>query len=733
MELVVGPPWCVVPLTVRKTPIAYCSLMYTYLLPCSTIGAVVMLFSMLVHTPAEAALPGGSQDPTQIPKYQEPLVIPPAMPQTSTGSAQQDKNVDYYEIAVRQFEQQVLPQGMPMTTVWGYGSINHPWTFNYPAFTLEARYNKPVRVKWINDLVDEDGNYLPHLLPVDQTLHWANPSGDCAPGEHPPDCTGTDQTPYMGPVPIITHVHGAHAAPQYDGYPEAWYLPDAANIDVSYTEGTFYDYFRQLAGSEDISWAPGSATFQYMNDQPAATLWYHDHALGLTRLNVYAGPAGFYLLRGGGQDLYDKKLPGPAPAADDLPGTRYYEIPLAIQDRSFNEDGSLFYPDNRAFFEGLALEDLQIPFKPALTQSGEPSDVAPIHNPEFFGNTMVVNGRTWPYLEVEPRRYRFRMLNGAQSRFLLLELDIDALDDDPSDNLPFWQIGAEGGFLPQPVELLTVLLGPAERADVIVDFSDLPVGATVMMSNLGPDEPFRGGVPGVDFVPSDPATAGQVMQFRVVAPTDDKPDTSADPAVGELKLPKLPSARPGKQANIVRKLSLNELDSETVRVAELDGQIVESSSGVPFGPVIALLGTYDPNDPNHGYTDPLDWGEPITENPALGATEIWEIYNFTADAHPIHLHQVQFQVVDRQELLSDPDGVALIPAVLQGVPLPPEEWEEGFKDTVIAYPGQVARIRARFDLPGLYVWHCHVLEHEDQEMMRPYLVGPMPPNLPVGH
>jgi bilirubin oxidase len=154
-----------------------------------------------------------------------------------------------------------------------------------------------------------------------------------------------------------------------------------------------------------VDWEPGTAVFQYPNQQRPTALWYHDHVLGMTRLNVYAGPAGFYLLRGGNQDLPAGVLPGPAPALNDAPGTKHYEIPLAIQDRTFNTDGSLFYPDNRAFFEGLPKEDLQIPFHPDPACDGETSDVAPIWNPEFFGNTILVNGRTWPYLEVEQRRY----------------------------------------------------------------------------------------------------------------------------------------------------------------------------------------------------------------------------------------------------------------------------------------------------------------------------------------
>jgi len=318
---------------------------------------------------------------------------------------------------------------------------------------------------------------------------------------------------------------------------------------------------------------------------------------------------------------------------------------------------------------------------------GGPSDVSPIWNPEFFGNTIVVNGRTWPFLEVEQRRYRFRFLNGSDSRFLILKM---------SNGLPFWQIGSEGGFLPAPVQLCDLLIGPAERADIIVDFTGVPVGAEIILLNLGPDEPFGGGIPGIDFPPADPATTGQVMQFRVVPATS--VDTSTPP-----HLLVLPPISPLGPVDNTRRLSLNEEESATVFVREEDGNIVlDCEAGVPFGPIAALLGTVAPD----GTPVPSLWSDPITENPAADTTEIWEIHNFTVDAHPIHVHLVQFKVVNRQPF---------------GGPIrPPETWETGFKDTVIAYPGEITRIKAKFDLKGRFVWHCHILEHEDNEMMRPY-------------
>jgi FtsP/CotA-like multicopper oxidase with cupredoxin domain len=629
------------------------------------------------------AIPGGSLDPALVPKYQLPLVKPPAMP-----AFKSNKKKDYFKIAVKQFEQQILPGGFPQTKVWSYGPAKLAPTlansYFYPAFTVEAFANHTTQVQWVNGLVDDFGNHLPHLLPVDQTLHWANPPGGLAMR----DRRGLDPAPYTGPVPIVTHVHGAHTTEDSDGYAEAWYLPAAADIPSGYAStGTFYDYFETKYGHD---WKPGTATFKYPNDQPATTLWYHDHSLGMTRLNVYAGPAGFWLIRGG---MYDASLGFAAPGVGDNPFGEYTEIPIAIQDRSFNDDGSLFYPDNRAFFEGLDVSQLQIPFIPDDGVGGM-SDISPIWNPEFFGNTMVVNGRTWPFLEVEQRRYRFRLLNGCNSRFLILKTDND---------MPFYQLGGDQGFLPAPVQLNELLMAPAERADVVIDFTNIPVGAEINLLNLGPDEPFGGGTPGVDFDPADPATTGQVMQFRV------KAATGADNTVIPTSLP-APSVPAGVDS--FRDVSLNEEESKTVFVSEdSDGNVVfDPIGGEPFGPQSALLGTLH---------EPLEWMAPITEKPMINSTEEWTIHNFTADAHPIHVHQVKFEVVER----ADADG---------SNPRPPEAWETGPKDTVISYPGETTKIRMHFDLPGYFVWHCHIVEHEDNEMMRPFYVKSSPADEPSG-
>ena len=676
-------------------------------------GAGFYLFGRFPGVSAPLALAqvaDGTLNPLDIPKYQTPLLVPPVMPRAATLVARGGKNIDYYEISMRQISQQILPAGMSPTTVWGYGAVSAEskrglLVHNAPSLTIEAKWKRPVRIKWINELVDASGNYLPHLLPVDPTLHWANPPGGTGGRDTRPTFAETPG-PYTGPVPIVTHVHGAvGVGDESDGYAEAWYLPAAKNLPAGYAaRGTWYDFFAGKASAGyGATWEPGSATFQYPNENRASTIWYHDHALGMTRLNVYAGPAGFYLVRGGPDDVVlDSRtggaaaLPGPAPRANDKfpPNKPYREIAIAIQDRSFNLDGSLFYPDTREFFDGLVGD-----FIPD-------GDFSPIWNPEFFGNTIMVNGNTWPFLKVEQRRYRFRFLNGCQSRFLILDFS-------GIPGVEVWQIGNEGGFLAAPVSLTAdhgnrLLLGLAERADVIVDFADVPVGGHVL-GNVGPDEPFGGGVPGVDFDPADEHTTGQIMRFDVVPAADG--DDSTPPEFLELPgLALLPQETVTRPLALIEKMAIGR---------DAEGDPLE-------GPVEALLG----NVGTDGIAVERLWMEPVTENPAPGATELWEFYNITGDAHPMHVHEVVFEVVNRQALELDEAGEVAEPITLDGAPLPPEPWESGFKDTVIAYPGQVTRVKARFDTAGQFVWHCHIVEHEDNEMMRPYRIGPPQPGQP---
>jgi spore coat protein A len=527
--------------------------------------------------------------------------------------------------------------------------------------------------------------------------------------------------------------------------------------------------------------APSVGSFSYRNDRPSTTLWYHDHSLGITRLNVYAGPAGFWLIRepnSGETGLNPgvNTLPAPAPAPGETLATtnfpaslggargKYREIPIAIQARSFNTDGSLFYPADRAFFEGISTNRLHIPL---IGDSKYPSDIPPIWNPEAFFNVIVVNGTSWPSLDVAQALYRFRLLNGCNSRFLNLSMFVVNTDGTLGAEVPFYQIGAEQGLLPNVVKVETgkkttfcknttapctaagtevvttfedgqqaLLMGLAERADVIVDFRGLADGTKVRMINTAPDAPF-GGFPDI---PADPATSGQVMEFVVdtglngKSPTDPgraTPATAPQALVLSLPDPTDPASG-GTQATVRDLARLEEASTLVCASVSPSGTVTYAPNAVPgspaepevcldkhgkvakslpFAPKAAVLGT----NGSAGGNVTL-WSSPIATNPAVGATETWELWNWTEDGHPIHLHLVKFKVLNREAF--DPDT-----GQLSGAVRPPAATEAGWKDTVIAYPGEVTRLNATFDIAGLYVWHCHIVEHEDNEMMVPYCVG----------
>jgi spore coat protein A, manganese oxidase len=540
------------------------------------------------HLRASSAL----LNPLSQPKFVNPLRIPGVLDLQSGGFA---------SIAATQFSQWLGLRdgsGSPLpTTVWGYGG-------SYPGPTILARKNTPVNIEWKNEL-RSGGTPLPHLLPIDTSIHWADPQHSHGAG-------------YSGPVPIVTHLHGGHTASSSDGHPDAWFTPGAA-----YT-GRLYQQ-----------------VYQYDHSQDAATLWYHDHAIGITRLNVYAGLAGFYLLRD--QEELD------AIAANALPSGPY-EIGLAIQDRMFTENGQLFYPSEPEEY-------------------GQPS---PSVLPEFFGDFILVNGVTWPVLDVEPRLYRFRLLNGSDSRFYRLFL---------SSGQAFLQIGGDSGFLPAPVWMNQLTLGPGERADVILDFRGR-TGQSIVMRNVARSPFPKGDV-------ADPRTTGQIMMFRVSVPLGSTPIATLN-GIGRPVTPLTATANP-------RRLLLFEgMDS--------------------YGRLKPALGTL---------SGAFDFTDPATEMPALNSVEVWDIFNTTEDAHPIHVHLVQYQVLSRQGFRATQNSAtgALSNIQLLGQPKPPEPNESGWKDTAIMYPGEVTRIIAKFDRPGEYVWHCHILSHEDHEMMRPLVVG----------
>jgi len=564
------------------------------------------------------------------------------------------------------------------TPVWGYGSDTVSWpgqTIQVVSSRAEAGGDDHTVVRWENEL----GNS--HLLPVDTNLHWCY----SLPGYQ-------QYSIRRNGVPIVTHLHGGHSDYQFDGNPEFFYSPDGG------VKGPQWDA------------VPGgfTNTFRYDNHVPAGNLWYHDHALGITRLNVYAGLAGFYFVR----DHEDTGGPDNPLGLPAFP----YELAYAIQDRMFTDRGALFYPafPGDPFYEGFIDEEGAV-LPPDLFPGGGPTALA-----EFFGDHMVVNGKIWPKTDVEPRNYRLRLLNGCDSRFLVVQfVAVNAGEVDPTNGTPhpFWAIGSDQG-LGTPTELDTLVVEPGGRYDLVVDFSQVPAGSRVIMKNLGGDAPFGGDFGGVldldDLFPD--RRTDRIMAFDVVVPLDTSVPDAFDPET-------LPGYGGVPGPALTRKVALFEGMDE-------------------FGRLQPLLGAFDGTS---GPPIPYTWHQPTTETPALGSTEVWEVYNFTADAHPVHLHLVNFEILDRQDFTYTVDGTrpvlqhngaygqaANITDVTLGSPasVGDEYYESAPKDMVSALPGdpdagtgQMVRIRATFDKPGRYVWHCHILSHEDHEMMRVLQVG----------
>ena len=462
------------------------------------------------------------------------------------------KEAPLYRLTMREASVRVH-RDLPATSLWTFDGAS-------PGPIIETRSGEGLYVEWANRLPSK------HFLPNDHSLHGAEKD--------------------KPQVRSVVHVHGAKVPPEADGYPEDWYVPGE------------------------------SKTYYYPNQQDAATLWYHDHAMGINRLNIYAGLFGLFIVR----DSFEEAL--------NLPNGRY-EIPLIICDRSFNRDGSLSYPD-----------------------SGFP-DMPWV--PEAPGEAMMVNGKLFPYLEVEPRKYRFRILNAANSRFFHLALTGD---------LNFTLIGTDQGLIPAPVSLMDFAAAPAERFDVIVDFS-AHAGENIILHSDTFD----------------------IMQFRVARQTT-APDTSVIPSAIR-KVPRTPESSAVK--------------TRTIMLAENKSQNGDS--------MIMLIGG-------------MHWDMPVTENPVIDTTEIWEIVNTTEDTHPIHLHLVRFQLLDRRNF--DEEMFFRTHQVRYTSPAaPPERHEMGWKDTIQAHSNSITRIIVKFEgYTGRYVWHCHVLEHEDNEMMRPYDVLP---------
>lgn len=696
-----------------------------------TFGLFILIIGAMSHAQASALVPQTPLDGSCIPKFATALPVFGPAGSTPRVNAVQSSALT---VTMKEIDQQVLPKGkhdlcargvkFGTTRVWAYETTDTATQkvlgpANWPAVTLETQAQIATQIQFVNALpsfnpANPSGpGLIQGLFLVDQTLHWADPLQQMC-GMETRDCSASANAadpccrPYIGPVPATVHLHGGVIPAHFDGGPDSWFTPDGKSGPGYFTMGN--------PGA-------GKTIYEYPNAQEAGTLWFHDHTLGVTRLNVAAGLAGFYFIRD--PEREPKQLPRDA-----------YEIELALQDRRFDTNSQLYFP--------VDIQLKEHPFWSVL----------------FEGDVAMVNGAPWPYFDVEPRRYRLRLLNGSNHR---------------SYNLGFagakvYQIGSDDGYLNSPVLIDKVHLTPGERADLIVDFSGL-AGRKVLMTNYAPGEMFQLPV---------------IMRFHVDKPLQSA-DKSCDPGLsagnGGCVWPELAARltdgkghiRPSVKIDKVRQIVINENFSFPTTLEEFVNNTRWDGRRSPG--IAAKL-------PRDG----------ISEKPKIGSIELWEIINAYApgDArqfHPIHTHLAQFQVLNRQ--LFDVDGylaawgsafgkgpaplpdacmsgnacqgygpprsynkpnadgvVGGNPAVspfLLDEPIPPTAGEYGWKDTVTANGHQVLRVLVRWtptDTPvryqqsyagrnlypfdpgdGEYVWHCHIINHEDNEMMRPYKVA----------
>ena len=640
--------------------------------------SILLTFFLCIPFPTFAQTNPDLLDPLLIPKFENQLTgpLPIYVPTPIIENGKVIRNE--YIVSMNSFTQEVLPPSMNLPTqVWGYGGLvkdavtgeSLGYVQSTPGSTFEEIKGIPTQVTWINNISS------PHMLPVDPTLHWANPNNYPEPTSpfpsYPPG-----YPEIQSPVPLVTHLHGAEVQSYSDGVPDQWFTYNGLHGPEYYT-------------SKET--APNSAVYVYPNVQQPTTLWYHDHALGITRINMMAGLTGFYLIRESDSSIDY--------VADLLPEGKY-ELPIMIQDRTFNADGSLFYP-----------------------QTGINPDVNPYWQHAFLGNTIVVNGKVWPNLNVDRGQYRFRILDSSNTRIYSLS----CVNTQTGDILPMVQIGSDGGYLKSSVTVDHIIISPSERIDILIDFSDLAPGTKAILKNT---------LLTYDF-PNEDETLGNIMQFTVTNEEGFNPEilpTLLNPTLEGDTFPNLPS--PMRQ--------------RVLPLFQVNGQ---------FGPLYLLV-------------NGQRWSGVVTETPRVGDTEDWVFIDLTNNGHPMHIHLIQFQIVSRQdinvtrytadwislqrELLGNNTAVPPWPndfvpqelpfeQYLIESPRPPALNEIGWKDTALVYPNTVTIVRARwasqdgspfpFDAtvgPG-YVLHCHILEHEDNEMMRPYKVLPSieNTNLPI--
>ncbi|WP_063902111.1 multicopper oxidase family protein [Burkholderia ubonensis] len=617
----------------------------------------------------------------------------------------------HYSIGIVQFEDQLHPSLPNPTRLWGYRPSNVTSAKHLGGVIVAAR-GTPVQITATNQLPPN------HIIPVDTTISGDEPSQ--------PQNRAT------------IHLHGGLVPWISDGGPFSWFDPNGHyGPSVQSQAGNIYAIMNPAIQR-------GQAEYYYPNNQGARVLWYHDHAVGLTRINAYAGIASAYVIT----DDYEAltmtagyNVPGPLD-----PRTKY----LIFQDKVFvDSDDAMeikdptwqtIMPNSRA--GDLWYAHSYEPARWTLAPGGSPPNPSVIA--EFFGDTILVNGTVSPFLEVEQRQYRFRLLNACNARFLSPRLVYarGASGTEPNPNAAgpaFIQIGNEAGFLPAPAMLNgpqqpTLLVAPAERADIIVDFRNVPAGSILILYNDAP-APFPKGDARNDYYPENPKTPSSLPGFspntRTLLQIRVKQSVGAADPIVRLPAtnmqnpndgPFLVSQQPGVPTQppagvLVRRLTLNETFDA-------------------FGRLIQMLGTDQQPDP--GSTKRATFGRPYesaqTEVVTAGSVEVWEILNLTGDTHPIHFHLVNVQVLSRQAFSAKTySGGA--PNYL-GPLMAPDLNELGWKETVRMNPGEVTRVIMKFGLSGVpfavppsprtggneYVWHCHILEHEEHDMMRPLIV-----------
>lgn len=564
-------------------------------------------------------------------KFTDALIIPPvAVPGVNASYP----GADYYELSIQQFESHKFHSSFPNPTkTYGIGGVA------YLGPTIVATKNKKVVVKFTNNLP-----LGPHLMSsaIDTTVMGSSPIDPVPDAQYPP---ATPPDPWIDENRIAIHLHGGKTAPEHDGHPRRWFSPVGSTQANPYPENP----------------GIGSYIYEFSNEQPPAFLWYHDHAWGITRFNPFCGIAAAYLLRDQPENdlLNGTNIYGYNRNLQKIP-TGEFDIPIVLQDKFLGADGAMLYPNI-----GDTL------YHPKWV-------------PEYFGDSSIVNGVYFPYVNVQKRRYRLHILNGANARFFNLYFN---------NNVPFYIIGSDQGFLPQPFMRRNILISPGERFDAIVDFTNVPSGTMMTLQNDA-QAPYPSGEPS-NALP-------EIMQFKVIPRVGQ--DTTTPPMY--LRLPPIAAinAPPKPWKEIVLRENADEF-------------------GNPYE--VLLDGKHFPDS----LDNPL-----ITERP--GQIDVWQFVNLTVDAHPMHLHLVGFKILNRQSFNADAmkpvwdawvagGRVGPRPSVdayLTGNVRAPAPEELGWKDTAKAYPGEVLRIISKFDLPsgttsGRYVSHCHILEHEENDMM----------------